>query len=401
LAGKLKEDGLDRVAEVERRCLPAMAWVGGAGVAFDRAAWHAIVESAAVEAPALRKALDELAPRPAQEGLFEAGWNWDSPVQVRQAFGALGIALDRTDDDTLAKVEHPLAQTLRAYRAARKRVGTYGQDWLQHVAVDGRVYSRWRQIGAITGRMASAAPNLQNVPRDPAYRRCFVAPPGRVLLKADFNQIELRVAAKVTGEAKMLAAYAQGQDLHTLTARTILGKEQVSKEERRLAKPINFGLIYGLGADALRRKVKADAGIALSAQDAERYRRAFFQTYPAIRAWHRCIKAKGATEVRTLAGRRCAVAADGFYGQKANYVIQGTAGDGFKAALGLLWERRHEVPGAVPVAVVHDEVLLECDAGQAEAASEWLRRTLVDGMAPLLGPVPVEVEVQVARTWGG
>jgi DNA polymerase-1 len=249
--------------------------------------------------------------------------------------------------------------------------------------------------------MASAAPNLQNVPRDPAYRRCFVAPPGRVLLKADFNQIELRVAARVTGEAKMLAAYAQGHDLHTLTARTILGKEQVSKEERRLAKPINFGLIYGLGADALRRKVKADAGIDLSAAEAERYRRAFFQTYPAIRAWHRRIKAERAAEVRTLAGRRCAVAADGFYGQKANYVIQGTAGDGFKAALGLLWERRHEVPGAVPVAVVHDEVLLECDAGQAEAASVWLRRALVDGMAPLLDPVPVEVEVQVARTWGG
>jgi DNA polymerase I-like protein with 3'-5' exonuclease and polymerase domains len=401
LTAKLKDAGLDRVAEVERRCLPTMAWVGGAGVAFDRATWQALVADASAEAQALREALDELAPQPAQDGLFEAGWNWDSTDQVRQAFGALGIALDKTDDDTLAKVEHQLAQTLRAYRVARKQVGTYGQDWLQHVASDCRVYSRWRQIGAITGRMANAAPNLQNVPRALAYRRCFIAPPGRVLLKADLNQIELRVAARVTGEAKMLAAYAQGQDLHTLTARTILGKEQVSKEERRLAKPINFVLIYGLGSDALRRKVKADAGIDLSVEQAEQYRRAFFQTYPAIRAWNRRIKAEKATEVRTLAGRRCAVAADGFYGLKANYVIQGTAGDGFKAALGLLWERRHEAPGAVPVAVVHDEVLLECDAEQAEAASAWLRRALVDGMAPLIDPVPVEVEVQAACTWGG
>jgi DNA polymerase-1 len=179
------------------------------------------------------------------------------------------------------------------------------------------------------------------------------------------------------------------------------GKEQVTKAERQLAKPVNFGLIYGLGANSLRRKAQADYGLDLSPGDAERYRAAFFRTYPGIARWHQQIRRDRATEVRTLAGRRVKVEANGFYGGKANYAVQGSGGDGLKLALALLWERRHEAPGAFPVAVVHDEIVVECEADQAGAAGAWLRQAMLDGMQPLIDPVPVEVEVKASRTWGG
>src|SRR4030095_9620137 len=108
---------------------------------------------------------------------------------------------------------------------------------------DGRLYAAWKQIGAgASGRMSCKKPNLQQLPRDPRYRRCFVAPPGRVLIKADYSQIELRIAAKITNDKRMLDAYRTNEDLHTLTVRALLGKAEVTKADRQWAKAVNFGL---------------------------------------------------------------------------------------------------------------------------------------------------------------
>src|SRR5262249_21256681 len=177
--------------------------------------------------------------------------------------------------------------------------------------------------------------------------------------KADYSQIELRIAAKITGDSRMLEAYAKGEDLHTLTARRMTGKEEVSKEERQVAKPVNFGLIYGMGARALCGKAKSDYGIDLSLEQAEAYRRAFFRTYAGVKRWHRSF-AEGTVETRTLAGRR-RLGVDRFT-FKANTPVQGTGADGLKLALALLWERRHEMPGAFPVLGGHGETGIECAA---------------------------------------
>src|SRR5262249_46297468 len=158
------------------------------------------------------------------------------------------------------------------------------------------------QLGSQAGRMSCSDPNMQQLPRDKAYRRCVAAPPARALVKADYSQIELRIAARITGDRRMLGAYAKGEDLHTLTARRMTGKQEVSKEERQVAKPVNFGLIYGMGAKALCGKAKSDYGIDLSLEQAEAYRRAFFRTYAGVRRWHRSF-AEGTVETRTLAGR--------------------------------------------------------------------------------------------------
>jgi DNA polymerase I-like protein with 3'-5' exonuclease and polymerase domains len=397
LDARVREAGMAKVAEIEQRCLPAVAWLSASGVGFDVASWAALAQEAAGEAERLAGELDEAAPT--RDGyLTKAGaWEWDSPVQVKEAFALLGHQIENTNDDTLAGVAHPLAGLLRDYRAAAKLVSTYGPNWCAKSLDGGRVYAGWQQLGADSGRMACKAPNLQNLPRDKRYRRCFVAPEGRVLVKADYSQIELRIAAKVSGDQAMLAAYRGEVDIHTLTARRVFDTPDVTKEQRQLAEALNFGLLYGMGARRFRENAKAD-GIDLTEEQAERYRNAFFQAYPGLKRWHRSVPNRP-IDTRTLAGRRRLGVKR--YTEKLNTPVQGTGADGLKVALALLWERRQECPGAFPVLVVHDEIVVECDAGQADAVKAWLRQSMIDGMAPLIDPVPVEVEAQVGSTWAG
>jgi DNA polymerase-1 len=248
--------------------------------------------------------------------------------------------------------------------------------------------------------MSCRSPNMQQLPRGD-YRRCVRAPEGRVLVKADYSQIELRIAAKITSDPAMLDAYRQGLDLHTLTARQLLGKQEVTKADRQIAKSANFGLLYGMGAKGYRMYARTNYGLEMTEAEAARYRQAFFAAYPGLARWHAQTRQRRATESRTLAGRRRLFDEKTPDTHRLNSPVQGTGADGLKAALSLLWQRRDQAPGAFPVLAVHDEIVLECPIDLAEAAAVWLRQAMLDGMAPLVEPVPVEVEVRTAPTWGG
>jgi DNA polymerase-1 len=409
LVPPLAEAGLERTAQLESRALPAVAWLGGAGVAFDQPAWDALAAVAAADAARLWAELDGLwaeldglaPPHFTQASVSPTKRNWNSVAQVKAVLAALGFEVPNTEAETLAALDHPLVSALLAYRAAAKRASTYGPRWAKGALHDGRLYADWRQVGAKSGRMACARPNLQNLPRDPAYRRCFVAPEGKVLVKGDYSQIELRIAAKVADDRAMLGAYRRGDDLHALTARLVLGKEDVSKADRQLAKAVNFGLVYGMGAPAFRVYARAKFGVALTEAEAVGYRNKFFAAYPGLRRWHDAAKATGGRpiEVRTLGGRRVLNVIQ--FAEKLNLGVQGTGADGLKASLALLWERRHQCPGALLVLAVHDEIVVECDRAQADAAAAWLKKAMLDGMAPLVAPVPVVVDVSSSRTWAG
>src|SRR5262249_45592395 len=158
----------------------------------------------------------------------------DSPAQALEVFRRLGIELESTEDAALAGCEHPVAELLRQYRAASKRCSTYGKGWFKRVAPDGRIYPDWHQIGTITGRMSCTAPNLQNLPRDRSYRRCFIAPPGKALVRADWSQLHLRIIAGVAPEPAMGEAFCGDTDIHTLTARRLTGRVEVTKQQRQL-----------------------------------------------------------------------------------------------------------------------------------------------------------------------
>ncbi|MCA1595647.1 MAG: hypothetical protein LC772_04390, partial [Chloroflexi bacterium] len=164
---------------------------------------------------------------------------------------------------------------------------------------------------------------------------------------------------------------------------------------------INFGLLYGMGAEGFQRYARAQYGVQLSVEDAAHYREAFFEAYPRLRAWHRANRDDHTTETRTLTGRRRFMDADTPLPLRLNTPVQGTGADGLKRSLALLWERRSQSPEAAPIIACHDEIVIECPADRAGEAAEWLRRAMIDGMAPLIHPVPVEVEVSVGQTWAG
>jgi DNA polymerase I len=197
-------------------------------------------------------------------------------------------------------------------------------------------------------------------------------------------------------------------------------ESEVTKADRQLAKAVNFGLLYGMGWKSLKAYARANYGVELTDRKAQSYRKAFFDAYPGLAAWHAATeqhvkalfhKDENAThEVYTLGGRRRVLPVakrpeeGNPYPNKTdalNTPVQGTGADGLKEAIALLWERRGECPTAVPVIFCHDEIVIEIREPDESNAADWLRRCMVDAVASLIDPVPVEIEVTVGRTWGG
>jgi len=413
------------VAQWEMQALHTIAAAGA--IRVDTTAWSAITRDWLNELRILEEQLQDWAAGifPTAVGLFseDAPYaptvNWRSPSQVRHVFAGLGMELPDTRDETLAAIRHPLADRLRQYREKTKLISAFGSNWLRDYVSDGYVRPQWRLLGAESGRMSCAQPNLQQIPREAEYRRCFIAREGHRFIKADYSQIELRLAAKVALEQRMIEAFIQRIDLHALTASRLLDKplSEVSKGDRQLAKAVNFGLLYGMSPRGLREYARANYGVELSEAEAKQAHRSFFATYPALRAWHERLTAElercgpeGVYEARTLFGRRrflraykagrpnsCRYAPN--LTEAANFQVQGLAADGLKAALARMWQRREECPEAVPVLFVHDEVVIEVPEGRAEAAREWLIGCMRDGMQPLADPVPIEVEAVIATSW--
>jgi DNA polymerase I-like protein with 3'-5' exonuclease and polymerase domains len=405
LKTKIGEAGLAHVAEIEHRALPAVVWMSSAGVPIDADGWRRHALKADADAARLGDKLKALAP----EHPDGKEWNFGSPQQVRKAAKLLGVDLPDTKDETLALYanDNNFIAALRDYRKVTKLANTYGAAWLDSGYYrDGRIYASWRQLRAATGRMACDHPNLQNIPRSGPLRSYIRAPEERVFVVADYSQIELRIAAKISGNTEMLSAYAEGRDLHTLTGQSLSGKEEISKDDRKLAKAVNFGLLYGMGVKGLQTYALKSYGVEMSLEEATHYRRRFFQTYPRLREWHeheRRAWQRGDTETRTLTGRRRTDVER--LTDRLNAPVQGTGADGLKLALTLLWERRDECPGAVPVLVCHDEVVVECDAEQAGEVKAWLEKAMIEGMEAVLSGmeevgVPVEVDARIARSWG-
>jgi DNA polymerase-1 len=379
--------------------------MSSAGVPIDADGWREHARDAEADAARHKDELEAMAP----EHPDGKEWNFGSHQQVRKAAKLLGVDLPDTKDETLALYakEHEFIATLRNYRKASKIASTYGAGWLESGYYrDSRIYASWRQLRAATGRMACDHPNLQNIPKSGPLRSYIRAPEGRIFVIADFSQIELRIAAKISGDKEMLSAYSEGRDLHTLTARNLTRGEDTSKEDRKLAKAVNFGLLYGMGAKGLRAYALKSYGVEMHLEEAALYRKRFFETYPGLTRWHddeRRVWHRGETETRTLKGRRRMDVER--LTDRLNSPVQGTGADGLKLALALLWERRSECPGAMPVLVCHDEVVVECEIEQAASVKTWLKKTMIEGMEAVLNgteevDVPVEIEARIARSWG-
>jgi DNA polymerase-1 len=442
---RVRELGLQQVADLEARVLPALVSCENNGFALDIEGWRDQALRAIEEVERAKVECDALAP-PVPEGEGRGGWNWGSTKQVGNALRLLGATLPKhptgnykTDDAALNSIESPeaavrLAGAVLRRREAVKRVSTWGLGWFDlpkkkprgkkfdkshQLVVNGRVYSSFHQV-VKTGRMSSSQPNLQNIP--PELRRYFVAPPGRILLIADYKQIELVIAAVVSGEGKLLEAFRRGDDVHALTARRILEADPsrkdrpVTEEEvaafRPKAKMVSFGILYGITARGLAWRITNAFGVPTSEESAQGMIDRFLHTYPSLREWYldECRKANaGDDRTRTLFGCLRLLDLEHRFGSwrsqyqlRLNTPIQGSAGDGFKYAVALLWERRNECPGTPKIVnLVHDEIVVEIDEEHAVAGMAWLERCMRDGMAEVIGSeAPDSVEISVADNWG-
>ena len=360
---------------------------------------------------ALEKEAHELAGQP---------FNMGSPKQIGDIlFTKLGLPIIKktasgapsTDEEVLDKLaeDYPLPAKLLEHRSLSKLKGTYTDKLpLMINPATGRVHTNYAQAVAVTGRLSSNDPNLQNIPIRTAegrrVREAFIAPPGSVILSADYSQIELRIMADISGDANLLKAFAEGMDVHRATAAEVFGIEPaaVTSEQRRYAKTINFGLIYGMGAFGL----AASLGIERNA--ATQYIERYFARYPSVKQYMDDTKASAKEKgyVETLFGRRIYLPEinggngprkAGAERQAINAPMQGTAADLIKLAMIAVQAALDaQSRKTLMVMQVHDELVFEVP----EAELEWARNEIPRLMASVAHlKVPLLAEVGVGPNW--
>ena len=261
LCGGLHEAGLSAVADLEMSLIPVVVAMEANGIAVDVAELTRLRDTHRQQAHACAAQVRHLLGA-------DARLNPGSPDQLKMAFAAAGVAIDSTAEAVLTTIDHPAAEAVLEPRRCEK-VAQQAEALLEAVSRDGRIHAQFDPTGTETGRVSSKQPNLQNIGRG-VMRSCFVAAPGHVLVGADYSQIELRVAAHLTPEPMMLAAYERGEDLHRQTAALVLHKpaEEVPKADRQLAKAVNFGLIYGQTANGLVEYARTAYNVTLTETEA-------------------------------------------------------------------------------------------------------------------------------------
>ncbi len=407
---RLRQDELIRVAKLEFDCVMPIAAMELNGFYIDQERWREQLGKVQKELSAVALELQkELSAGVAQASLFGvAEINLDSQGQVSDALRNLGVPVPEStrkwELEQLAG-KYPVVAKLLEYRAAAKAVSSFGENILEFVNPEtGRLHPDFRQIGAPSGRFSCSRPNVQQIPHETEYRRCFRAPDGRKLVIADYSQIELRILAEFSNDVNFINAFESGADFHSMTAAQVFGVEMdaVTPEQRSFAKRLNFGVVYGIGASRFAMMT------GLSQTQAEDTLRRYFSTYRGLDAYlrHAAQTAVGTRLARTGSGRMYRFRFDendrqsvaGAQRNGKNFPIQGTSADILKRALCLLHQRIRGT-SAMLVNIVHDEILIECDASEADATARILESSMLDAGAEYLKRVPVKVDAHVSDEW--
>lgn len=410
MADRLKNDDLERVASLEFDCVMPIAEMELNGFAIDQDGWREQLERVRTEAERAANDLQEMLSAGVQQAsLFgRAEINLDSQQQVSEALRNLGIPLPETTRawqlQPLAE-KYPVVAKLLEYRAAQKQVTSFGENFLEFIEPKtGRLHADFRQIGAPTGRFSCSNPNLQQVPHNEEYRKCFAAPAGRKLVIADYSQIELRILAEFSGDEKFIEAFVSGADFHQITAAQVFNvkPEDVTGEQRSFAKRLNFGIVYGVGAS------RFGMMTGLSQTEAENTMRRYFSTYRKLDAYLRESATRVTAErtARTASGRmlklnfdetdRQAVGAARRYG--VNMPIQGTSADILKIALRKLHEHIRGTSARL-VNIVHDEIIVECDDAEARNTTMVLGQAMGEAGAEFVTSVPIKIDARISDSW--
>jgi DNA polymerase I len=410
---ELGDGQLARVySEIEAPLLPVLLGMEEAGILLDSGYLGAMSEELGAELSQLE-----------EEIYRQAGerFNLGSPQQLGTIlFEKMGLpVLKRTQKtksystgaetlEDLAGRGYPIAQSLLRYRELSKLKSTYVDALPLLVAEDGRIHTRFNQAVAATGRLSSTNPNLQNIPirteLGQRIRRAFVAAPGQALLVADYSQVELRILAHIADEKELIRAFAAGEDIHRATAAVVfnVAPELVTAEQRRAAKTINFGILYGMSAFGL------GQALGISPREAEPFIKAYLDRYPGVRRYVEETQKSAEREgkVETLYGRvrwlpdiqsKNRALRENARRMAINARIQGTAADLLKLAMIAIDRRlRQEHPDSRLLLTVHDELVLEVPEGGAEPVAAMVKQEM-EGVAQL--QVPLLVDAGWGPSW--
>jgi DNA polymerase-1 len=426
---RLLDADLAHAYTIELNVLPVIAAIARTGMPLDAAQWRVLAEAEAVNVAQLHHELIQLSER---DDIL-----WTSPDQVAALIRSRGHTLPltkkkknyQTTNKALTPLiaRDPLIQVFLKWRKAQKLVSTYGLTLLEgkpadndgepfYVESTGRLYGDLHQAGTRTGRMASSKPNLQNLPRDKRYRRCFVAKPGYALVKADFSQIEVRAAAVIYGCEVMIAALKSGADIHRLTAANLLHipESEVTEEQRRMAKAVVFGMLFGMGGPGLQEYAFTTYGVVMTLDAAKGYIEQFYTMYPGAARYRDAAKRDRRQVIRMPTGRLRIIhpvmkewgdgspKLDYGYTVRLNTPVQGSACDVMKAALIRIDAHLHGVPGIRLCSVVHDEIIAEVPLAHVDMIQGWLKQHMNAAFIEILGDiVPCDVEVTVGLDWAG
>jgi DNA polymerase I-like protein with 3'-5' exonuclease and polymerase domains len=414
LIERLKAESLVKVAQLEFECVQTVVDIELTGFYMHKDRWLeqlGIVEKRRVE---LAEQLQEVLAEESNQGSLFGGpqreeINLDSHQQLTHALNRLGIPVpDSTRNWKMQPLaaQYPIIATLLEYRTVQKALTSYGENMIELInPLTKRLHADFRQIGAPTGRFSCTNPNIQQVPHALEYRRCFSGyPEGRKLVIADYSQIELRILAEFSGDRGFIGAFNSGADLHRVTASEVFSTslEQVSKEQRDFAKRLNFGVVYGIGAQRFALMT------GLTVPDAENVLRRYFGTYRQLDSYLRDAASRAVTDrqARTASGRLVRFRYDESDRQQIsmtqrngkNTPIQGTSADILKRALKLLREELRDTSAQI-VNIIHDEIVVEVDANEAQSVAATVERVMCDAGQEYLRTVPVKVETAIADEW--
>ncbi len=398
--------------EIEMPLVPVLAEMELSGVLID----PIVLEKHGVRLKERIKALEE-------EALILAGkeFNLNSPKQLQEilfeeqklpVIAKTPKGQPSTAESVLQELafDYRIAAVILEYRGLTKLVSTYIDALPKKITPSTqRVHSSYNQAVAATGRLSSSEPNLQNIPirseEGRLIRTAFIAPPKHLLLAADYSQIELRIMAHLSQDDNLLTAFANGWDIHTATASEIFHtvREEVSLEQRRRAKAVNFGLIYGMSAFGLAKQ------IGVERQDAQHYIDTYFQRYPKVLEYMNRTRQQAHEQgyVETLFGRRLylpEINARNFMRQKAaertaiNAPMQGTAADIIKKAMLSIaqWQNTQEKPIAKMIMQVHDELVFEVKEEEIESSKAMIRQIMEHTVSL---SVPLLVSIGTGLNW--
>ena len=338
------------------------------------------------------------------------GFNPGSAQQVIERFTDAGVVLRPNEKGKLSLDQNLLAflansePLIKAYLDMKEALTreSFAEKLMKAVSPDGRIHSNYRQMGTETGRMSCSDINVQQIPREKEFRELFKPTPGNRLIVADYSAMELRMAAEISGEPKMIKAFKDGADMHKATASLMmqLPAEEITKEMRTAGKVCNFALLYGAGPGTLQKQAVSQFGLDWSKEQSKEYVQLFRRAYPDLKEWQDAQGTATTEAVLTKYGRRRFLYGhNDKYTTRLNTPVQGSAGDITKIAVAMLEERMVDDPSGKLLCVCHDELVVE---STPEMADYWAKIVVecMEGAGNLVCKrVPIKAEFGVGADW--